>query len=334
MTIKKHHISNGAYALALAIVLSCVTDTNQFIRKVDVKKEQIMKDSISQGFIKDGLKTNTAKTLIPMAEILRGGPAKDGIPALADPKFVTPSEVDLDESAMGVWLKGEKSSKFYPYSILVWHEIANDVIDDTPVAVTFCPLCGSAIAFNREVNGELYEFGVSGKLWQSNMLMFDRTTESLWSQIEGKAMVGDLLGTELSYYPVQLLSYKEALALDPNVSVLSKNTGHVRDYSRYPYGDYDNNEQLFFPVKNSDKRLPMKALMVAGDFKGEAFAFNRVDLLSEKEAVLKTKSGELTARVSESNEVTVTDEAGVSYPTYITMWFSWANHNEGPVWST
>lgn len=288
----------------------------------------------SQHFASSGLRTNTDKISIPLEEILKGGPAKDGIPALTNPKFIASSEEGkLNKKDDGILLQNGGESKFYPYTILVWHEIVNDLIGGVPVTITFCPLCGSAIVFESTLNDTVYEFGVSGRLWQSNMLMYDRTTESLWSQIEGRSVVGDLLGSELKIFPSQLVSYEEALAIAPSLEVLSEDTGFQRNYGVFPYGDYEKTEQLYFPINNPDKKLPGKDLMVASTVKGEAVVFHRARLLSQKVATLDTASGVITAKVSENNEIILTDASGQEYPSYITMWFSWANHNEGLVWT-
>ena len=299
---------------------------------------QIDRDLESEfAFADIGLRTNTNKLLIPFEEILGGGPPKDGIPALSGDgvQFVLADEItSVPEDSLGVLITSESESRFYPYTILVWHEIVNDTIDGVDIAVTFCPLCGSAVAYKSEVNGKKTEFGVSGKLWQSNLLMFDRETESLWSQVEGKAVVGTRIGEELQLHPMQVITFAEAKASDVELQVLSEDTGYTRQYGFYPYGDYEDREELIFPVNNLDTSLPAKILMHASVINGEAVAFNREILLKTKEAVLKTKeNGTITATVDENNLVTLTDEAGETYSGYVTMWFSWANHNNGEVWT-
>lgn len=150
--------------------------------------------AFEQGFLGRGLKTNTSQRSIELSKVLSGGPGKDGIPAIREPVFVSVSEkpesvlLDTDGIVLG---KGQ--AKFYPYNIMIWHEIVNDTVDGVPVAVTFCPLCGSAAVFDRRVDGESLSFGVSGLLYQSNLLMHDSKTESLWSQVLGEAVVGIML---------------------------------------------------------------------------------------------------------------------------------------------
>jgi len=287
----------------------------------------------SKGLFQDiGLQTNTTKTLIPLDEVLGGGPAKDGIPAISTPKFKNIAETDIPDETLGVLVKGNEGFRYYPYTVLVWHEIVNDTIDGKGIAVTFCPLCGSSIVYERSTNGTVHEFGVSGKLWQSNLLMYDKATESLWSQIEGRAVVGDLIGSELEIYPSDIVTWAEAKNAYPNLQVLSDDTGYNRDYGFYPYGNYDDSEDLIFPINNLDTSLPAKTLMYASVINEEPIAFVRERLLEEKTASIETDSGTLTASVNENNEITLVDTDGNTYPGYVTMWFSWANHNDGPVW--
>jgi hypothetical protein len=129
-----------------------------------------------------------------------------------------------------------------------------------------------------------------------------------------------------------VISFADAKKSHNNLRVLSSDTGYERNYEFYPYGNYENTEQLIFPVKNLNVSLPAKTLMYASTVNTEAVAFDRLKLLQEKSAERETTSGIITARVSENNEITLTDESGITYPGYVTMWFSWANHNSGPVW--
>ncbi len=300
---------------------------------IPINTQQPVPQQTKSLFSDIGLATNTGKSLIPLDEVLGGGPAKDGIPSLTNPKYIPANTVqDVPEDSLGVLIVGDGIARFYPYTVLVWHEIVNDTIDGIDIAVTFCPLCGSAIAFERNHEDVTHEFGVSGKLWQSNLLMYDRGTESLWSQIEGRAVVGELIGAELKVFPSQLVTFAEAKAIDPELEVLSSDTGFNRQYGFYPYGDYDDTEQLIFPVNNLDVSLPAKTLMYASVIGEEAVAFNRERLLEARSATLETSLGIITASVSENNTILLTDAAGTSYPGYVTMWFSWANHNNGPVW--
>ena len=224
-------------------------------------------------FLSVGLKTDASSSSISLGQILSGGPGKDGIPALTDPSFVSVSDADVGSDVRGIFLTLDGEERFYPYSILVWHEIVNDVVAGIPIAITFCPLCDSGIVFDRRVSGEVLEFGVSGLLFESNLLMYDRATESLWSQARGEAVVGDYTGTSLTYVPFQLLSFAEVKASYPNVKVLSRDTGYSRNYDTGPYQGYLETEDIIFPVSVSDKRFFAKELFFILPFENTSYAF-------------------------------------------------------------
>lgn len=201
------------------------------------------------------------KHSVPLNEILSGGPPKDGIPAIDDPKFTSVEEAQefLNEDGLGVSVSFDGIDRFYPFQILVWHEIVNDRVGTQPALITYCPLCGSGIVFNPIVNGEVTEFGTSGKLWQSNLVMYDRQTDSYWSQILGAAIVGEMTGTELELLPYQNMRWSDWKNAFPNGEVLSRDTGHSRNYNDGPYGDYADNENIIFPVAKEDDRYHPKA---------------------------------------------------------------------------
>lgn len=278
-----------------------------------------------------GFATDLTRTSIDLELVLSGGPGKDGIPALSDLTFTPPILALLGDDVRGILVEFEGERRFYPFNILVWHEIANDSIGDTHFAVTFCPLCGSGIVFDREVGGEILEFGVSGFLYESNLIMYDRTTESLWSQSLGEAVVGAHTGARLEILPMQLLTFGEARAKYPDMAVLSDDTGYSRDYGGNPYSGYDESESLMFPVSVQDKRFFAKELMYVfrlGDT-SVAFPLNRLG----EEGVSGTLEGTAVEASREGGEIHVTLD-GSPVPGYIEMWFSWATQHEsdGLVW--
>lgn len=207
-----------------------------------------------------GLDTNLEKRSIDLDELIDGGPGKDGIPSIDDPSFVTQKQasewIDPKEPVISLEINGE--ARAYPIQILIWHEIANDRLGGVPVAVTFCPLCYSAIVFDRRLDDELYEFGVSGLLRHSDMIMYDRTTESLWQQFSGEAIVGDLTGKQLRIIPSQLISFRQFRNRYPEAEVLSKDTGYIRNYGENPYAGYDdvNNSPFLMDEENLSGKLP------------------------------------------------------------------------------
>jgi hypothetical protein len=203
--------------------------------------------------------TNWEKRLIDTGELLSGGPPRDGIPSIDRPHFVTPAEAGDwladNEPVLAVILEDE--ARAYPVQILTWHEIVNDTIGDTPILATFCPLCNSAIVFERRLDGQVYEFGVSGLLRHSDMVMYDRTTESLWQQITATAIVGDLAGARLPLLPSAMISFADFRAAYPDGKVLSRETGYDRPYGRNPYVGYDTIGQRPFLFRGpTDRRLP------------------------------------------------------------------------------
>ena len=189
-----------------------------------------------------GWRTDFCKHTVPYAQLRSGGPPRDGIPPIDAPKLVTMAEA-------GAWLRAEEPvieveirgrARAYPLQILIWHEIVNDVLAGTPIAVTFCPLCYSAIVFERpRVDGSVLTFGTSGNLRNSDLVMWDRQTESWWQQFDGIAIVGSLTGRELTVLPAAIVSWQAFARAHPQGSVLSRETGFQRNYGQNPYVGYD-----------------------------------------------------------------------------------------------
>ena len=195
----------------------------------------------SAGISRRGWQTDFSRHTVPYDEILSGGVPRDGIPPLDDPRFATLEDADRwladQEPVIAFELNGD--ARAYPLQILVWHEIVNDVVGGVPVAVTFCPLCNTAIVFERTLKGVVYDFGTSGKLRNSDLVMWDRQTESWWQQFTGEAIVGELAGKKLAVLPASIISFSDFRAASPDGTVLSIDTGFSRSYGRNPYGGYD-----------------------------------------------------------------------------------------------
>src|SRR5215471_9732793 len=163
-----------------------------------------------------------SRHIVPPEEIIGGGPPKDGIPAILNPKFVRPQEAHFladDDQVIGVARGGE--AKAYPLRIMNWHEVVDDSVGGEPLAVTYCPLTASAVVFDRQIHGREVVFGVSGLLYQSNLLMYDRATESLWSQLGGQSVAGSMASTGLASVPSELTTWRHWRALHPDTLVLS-----------------------------------------------------------------------------------------------------------------
>ncbi|MBA2461253.1 MAG: DUF3179 domain-containing protein [Actinobacteria bacterium] len=208
-------------------------------------------------------KTDFAKHSVPFDEFLSGGPPKDGIPPIDAPHFVAVAETTYLESrepVIELTIRGE--TRAYPIQILIWHEIVNDVVGAVPVAVTFCPLCNTAIAFDRRVDGRTLDFGTTGKLRHSDLVMYDRQTESWWQQFGGEALVGDHTGTRLERLPARIVAWADFARAHPDARVLTRETGFDRSYGRNPYEGYDDvDSPPIFPVPG-DERLPPKERVV------------------------------------------------------------------------
>lgn len=217
--------------------------------------------------------TNWNLHTIDYNEILSGGPPRDGIPSIDNPQFITLDEarswlVD-NEPVISIELEG--IARAYPLQILTWHEIVNDQIGGRPILITFCPLCNSAIVFDSRVKGQTLEFGTSGLLRNSDLIMYDRTTESLWQQFTGEAIVGDMVGQQLAFLPSSLVSFADFAAAYPAGKVLSRETGFGENYAqRYgfnPYAGYDQvGNSPFLYTGELDRRLQAVERVVTVSF--------------------------------------------------------------------
>lgn len=197
--------------------------------------------------------------LVPQNEVKDGGPGKDGIPALLNPEMWDAAQADyLEDEDLVIGYKIDNDVRAYPHKILDWHEIINDEIGGVPVAITYCPLTGTGVGWGRNYNGTTTTFGVSGLLYNTNLMPYDRATNSTWSQIRLQSVNGDLIGTQAETFQVFETTWATWKALYPDTKVVSTSTGHNRNYSRYPYGDYRTEPGLIFSVSVNDTRLPQK----------------------------------------------------------------------------
>lgn len=252
---------------------------------------------------------------------LSGGPGKDGIPSIDTPEFLPINTFRHPDTVQAIVIPDGDRVKVYPYNILNWHEIVNDTAGGVPIAVTFCPLCGSAIVYDRRVDGQVLTFGVSGFLLESNMIMFDRHKESLWQQSTGKILAGGKLDVELDLIPFQLLTIGEVRKLYPNALVLSEDTGHRRDYGTNPYAGYEDSDDYIFSPSQEDARFPSKTIFVVFRYGDEIFGVPYLDINSESRYIIETDQRELEIERF-GNQLTIADDSGVSVPFYFEMWFS------------
>ncbi|MFW5729256.1 MAG: DUF3179 domain-containing protein [Spirochaetota bacterium] len=191
--------------------------------------------------------TDFSRATISYADVISGGPPKDGIPSVDNPRFVSVEEADewIGDNESVLVITQEGKTHIHPIQILMWHEIVNDVIGGVPVAVTYCPLCNTGVAFLRNFDGRTLDFGVSGMLRFSNMIMYDRQTETWWQQADGRGVAGRYAGGKLHVLPLLMLPWNEAVAEYPEAQVVSRDTGYARSYGRNPYAGYDRASRPF-----------------------------------------------------------------------------------------
>jgi len=264
---------------------------------------------------------------IPVDEIFAGGPVKDGIPALSQPKFVAVKEAKHfmkdEDRVLGLARNGQV--KAYPVKILNWHEIVNDTIGSQAVVVTFCPLCGTGMVFDGKINGKDLTFGVSGMLYQSDMLLYDRKTDSLWSQIKGEAVTGPMTGARLKLLSSTQTTWGKWKKKHPETRVLSQTTGYRRDYDRDPYRGYYTSSRLMFGVKNRNKAYHPKERMIGLELGGAFKAYPFSELAKAKQPVVDKLNGSSVKVIfdKQSQTAVIRDDKGKELPSVVGFWFAW-----------
>jgi hypothetical protein len=285
--------------------------------------------AVPAGAAEDGLNGFSLKSSsVPIEEILRGGPPRDGIPALDHPSMLAVNEADFrdDEWVIGIEWRGE--ARAYPIQILVWHELVNDTIANHPILVSYCPLCGTGMVFSRPTPDPMSEeadrFGVSGLLYQSDMLMYDRASESLWSQISAMAITGKRMGQRLEILRSAQQRWGDWRSTHPDTKVLSRNTGFRRSYGRSPYGSYATTRKLLFPVRQDRRYHPkMRTIGLRLD-NGKARAYPAAELERHAETLIENFEGhEIRIRYDvERKRFSV--EAPPKVEVVEAYWFAWA----------
>ena len=273
---------------------------------------------------KNGFELDDA--LVPAREILNGGPGRDGIPSLDYPAFVSANNakfLDANDRVLGLELNGV--ARAYPIRILNYHEIVNDAFGGNAVVVTYCPLCGSGIAFNATIDRTRLEFGVSGLLYNSDVLLYDRQTGSLWSQIKQSAITGTMKGTRLDAFPMAHTTWRDWLARFPDTEVLSDKTGFRRNYKVSPYPNYARDRALYFPVAEENSRYRRKSLVMGLEIDGhfQAYPFSELNK-SPNEFVDEFQGQTFEVHYDKKNKTArIVGENGDEWPTLISFWFAW-----------
>jgi hypothetical protein len=277
------------------------------------------------------------KRSIPREALHDGGPPKDGIPALDRPRFATAQEAAAflkeKDRVIGVYRNGE--AKAYPLKVMVWHELVNDEIGGRPATVSYCPLNGAGVVYDPLVSGQQLTFGVTGKLYNSTVVLYDRQTQSLWSQVTRQAIAGPSTGMKLEMIPSLTTTWRYWNTLHPETRVLSSNTGFRRDYNQNPYDAYYASDQLLFPVpKNVKSKLRNKERVIGLEMNGvsKAYAFSR---LKKKPTSIEDELGGKIVQIHfhpKTETASVTDSQGNLLPTFTIFWFAWqAFHPETQV---
>ena len=320
--------------IATLFLFGCTEEVTEDLTDSDINKEiyvEIPMEEVSEDSNEEIMITDSeVKYLVNPNKILSGGPPMDGIPSLDNPKYVSLEEADewIEDNELVLAIIYKEIKRVYPLQILVWHEIVNDNIAGNPILITYCPLCGSGIAFERTINidGESkeVEFGTSGKLYNSNLVMYDRETQTYWTQIDGKAIVGELTGQEQVEVTIDTVVWRDWKKVHPDSEVLSQKTGHLRPYGKDPYGSYYENSNLFFPVENEDNTIHPKTIIFGIEVNGVYKAYRESDLIV---------SGLIEDIVNNVNVKVERDEAGIVKITNVDtgdeiikerdMWFAW-----------
>lgn len=264
--------------------------------------------------------------LVPVDEIVNGGPPRDGIPSLERPAFVSAGDANFlknRDRVLGLSLNGV--TRAYPIRILNYHEIVNDVVSGEPVVITFCPLCGSGMAFAATIDGAQFEFGVSGLLYNSDVLMYDRQTGSLWSQLKTTAITGPMKGSRLTPLPLSHTTWADWRERHPDSEVLTTNTGYRRDYRVDPYPNYGRSGKLYFPVAETNDSYRRKALVMGLELDGKFKAYPFDELKKGPDLFTDEFQGHSFDVLFDARNRTarILDDTGTEIPTTIAFWFAW-----------
>lgn len=305
--------------------------------EVDLKTLDVEEKVVESINNLSGFKTNVSNTSIPLGKLYKEGPARGFIPAITNPKFNKITDSDVTDSTIGIFVNIDDShQRFYPLSILNWHEVVNDNIGAYPILVTYSPLTGTAAVFERKV-GDLgtLVFDVTGMLYESNLIMFDTKTESLWSQNERRAIIGDYNGAQLSLIRSNIVSAEYAKKNYPGTMVLSEDTGFARDYEYDPYQEYIVSDIIYpeFGISKVDAKYPPKKMIYSVPFDNRIFSvflddlkrISSVKFEDDNFTLTIKKLGEEITAESRSKDPNVPLEYRIAeLPGYYEMWYSWA----------
>ena len=277
------------------------------------------------------LEFDFSNNLVPLKELKRGGVPKDGIPAILMPEIVTAEEakefMNGSDRIMSLSVNGEHRA--YPIKILNWHELVNDTLGDRDVLVSFCPLCGTGLVFERNIGDEALIFGVSGLLYNSDLLFYDDKTDSLWSQIEGKAITGKFSGKKLKLLPSLYTTWEHWKNLHPDTTVALPELGYMNSYDANEYAEYNKSKELYFKVSKKDPRFHPKERVIGTRLNGVAKAYFFSKLNELPSPVKDTLGGEkiMVHYDKKSSTAYITDMTGNVLESIVGFWFAWYAFN-------
>ena len=268
---------------------------------------------------------SSTRMSVSLDDLHQGCPARDCIPSIDDPKFVSAADathVGDDDIVIAIAFGDE--FRAYPAQILDHHEIVNDTIAGEPIAITWCPLCGSAVGVRREVGGTITEFGVSGLLYNSDLVFYDRKTETLWDQVIAEGIVGPLTGEKLDLVPVTMTRWSRWRAAHPSTLVLSEDTGFAMDYSTDHYGKYRDSTRIVFPVAEEDDRIHPKSVVFGFDLGGQSVAYTESLLQKHPSYSHELDGVEHTVTLRDDGTVVLerSDSTALLAPIRL-YWFAW-----------
>lgn len=275
---------------------------------------------------------NLDNSSIPVSEIHYGGPAKDGIPAIDQPKFLPALQARFlkpTDEVLGLYHNG--IARAYPIKIMNWHEIVNDRVKGEAVSVTFCPLCGTGIVYKGTHQRQKLTFGVSGLLYNSDVLLYDRQTNSLWSQILAEAISGKMKGQTLDTLPVAHTSWLAWQKKHPNTQVLSTDTGAARDYNRSPYSGYDKSTKTYFPTSAQSRRYHPKERVLGITINGKHKAYPFFELAKLKHNRFQDNFAGQTLSIEfdiENRDGVIKNQQGKQLTSINSFWFAWFAFHE------
>jgi len=291
---------------------------------------QVQKANPGKTVIRDvDLQNDFTGATIAKADLLQGCFGKDCIPSIDNPTFESVQKADTwltpDDRIFALNFNGVVRA--YPQRIMNWHEIVNDDVNSTPIAITFCPLCGSALAFERKVDGVITEFGVSGKLHNSDLVMYDRYEGNLWQQITGEAIVGPAArrNETLVKVPITTVEWSQWKTEHPETEVLSRDTGFTRNYDQYPYGTYEENDELIFGVKGLDTSLQIKTPVYGIEVEGLSKAYP--ETVFDEDKTISDQLGDISLSLKKDadGDILITRiDTGEQITPIRLFWFAWA----------